>query len=84
MVLGILLFAAVGLVFGYSFGGRIAWIVALGLPTLVAVATVAANGFDDFSFVAFAVTLLLSGLGVVLGAMLRERSERSEQHLGRA
>lgn len=76
MILGILLFAAVGFAFGYAFGGLTAWIVALGLPTLVALATVAGDGFDDFNFVAFIATLLLSGLGVVVGTMLRQRAEQ--------
>ena len=77
MIFSILLFAAVGLAFGYAFGGGpLAWIVSLGLPIVVALATVAGDGFDDFNVVAFIVTLLLTGLGVVLGAMLRERAER--------
>lgn len=79
MVLSILLFAAVGFAFGYAFGGPIAWIVALGLPSLVALATVAGDGFDDFNVVAFLVTLILAGLGVVLGSTLRGRAEQSVQ-----
>ncbi|MEX2195249.1 MAG: hypothetical protein WD844_08170 [Thermoleophilaceae bacterium] len=76
MIFSILLFAAVGFAFGYAFGGPVAWIVALGLPTLVALATVAGDGFDDFNFVAFVVTLLLSGFGVIVGALLRRRGEQ--------
>ncbi len=78
MIFGILLFAAVGLAFGYAFGGAVAWIVALGLPLLVALATVAGDGFDDFNWVAFIATMLLSGLGVVVGTMLRQRAERRQ------
>ena len=80
MIFGILLFAAVGLAFGYAFGGFTAWIVALGLPLLVALATVAGDGFDDFNWVAFIATMLLSGLGVVVGTMLRQRAERRQPH----
>lgn len=76
MIFSVLLFAAVGVSFGYAFGGPTAWLVALGLPTLVAAATVAGDGFDDFDFVAFVVIVLLSGLGVVVGTMLRRRGER--------
>lgn len=75
MILSILLFAAVGLAFGYAYGGFVAWLVALGLPALVALATVAGDGFDDFNFVAFFITLILSGLGVIAGVILRERGE---------
>lgn len=75
-MLGVLLFAVVALTFGYAFGGALAWIVGLGLPTLVALATVWSDGFDDFNALVYLVTLVLCVAGVVLGSLLRERGAR--------
>jgi hypothetical protein len=72
-MLGVLLFAVVALTFGYAFGGAIAWIVGLGLPTLVALMTVWSDGFDDFNAPIYILTLALCVGGVVLGSLLRER-----------
>lgn len=77
MIISILLFAAVGLAFGYAFGGVVAWLVALGLPAVVAALTVAGDGWDDFNVLAFIVTMVLAGVGVVVGSLLRERAERA-------
>lgn len=76
MVFSILLFAALGFAFGYATGGLLAWVVALGLPILVAVATVSGGGFDDFNVVAFIITLVLTAAAVVLGEMARARGEQ--------
>lgn len=76
MIIGIVLFAFVGLVFGYGVRGLLAWAIPLSLPLAFAVGTVLANGFDDLNWIAFIVGLAATAGSVVAGRALATRGER--------
>lgn len=79
MVIGLILFAILGLTMGYTIPGLGAW-VALAVPVAFALITALVSGLDGGQLVVLAVALAITAAAVLAGRLLdRYFSGRGEQ-----
>jgi hypothetical protein len=72
-----LLFFLAGLGFGFAAPGR-GKLVPFIFPLLLAIGAALSNGLDGALILRLIVALVLTGLGIVLGILLDERTQRRE------
>lgn len=72
-----LLFFLAGLGFGFAAPGR-GKLVPFIFPLLLAIGAALSNGIDGALILRLIVALVLTGLGIVLGILLDERTQRQE------
>jgi hypothetical protein len=72
------LFFVAGLGFGYAAPGKWKWIP-LAFPLALAIGAAIQQGIDGIWIVRLIVALLVTGGGVLLGALLDARGERGER-----
>jgi hypothetical protein len=72
-----LLFFLAGLGFGFAAPGR-GKLVPFVFPLLLAIGAALSNGIDGALILRLIVALALTGLGIVLGILLDERTRRQE------
>jgi hypothetical protein len=72
-----LLFFLAGLGFGFAAPGR-GKLVPFIFPLLLAIGAALSNGIDGALILRLIVALVLTGLGIVLGILLDERTQRRE------
>jgi hypothetical protein len=75
-VAAFILFLLAGLGFGYAAPGKLKWL-ALLFPLALALGAVAREGIDGAMVVRVIVALVVTAVGVVLGALLDQRSARA-------
>jgi hypothetical protein len=71
-----ILFLLAGLGFGYAAPGKLKWLPLL-FPLALALGAVAKEGIDGAMVVRVIVALVVTAVGVVLGALLDQRSARA-------
>jgi hypothetical protein len=77
VVIGLILFAALGLALGYALPGRAAWLALLA-PIAFALLTAFSQGVDERLIIVLIVALVITAAAVVAGRLLDRRSaERS-------
>jgi hypothetical protein len=74
MVVSYVLFFLAGLGFGYAAPGRWVWLP-LAFPLLLALVTALKEGIDGTLLVRLALALLVTAVGVLLGAVLDRRQQ---------
>jgi hypothetical protein len=74
-VIGYLLFFLAGLGFGYAAPGRMK-LMPLLFPVVLAMGAFLSDGFQGEIWVRLAVALVVTGIGVVLGWMIDQRTGR--------
>jgi hypothetical protein len=72
-----LLFFLAGLGFGFAAPGR-SKLVPFIFPILLAIGAALSNGIDGALILRLIVALVLTGVGIVLGILLDERTQRRE------
>ena len=75
-VISYLLFFLAGVAFGFAAPGKWKW-APLVFPLALALLTAYEEGIDRTLIIRLAVALLVTGVGVLLGALLERRDERT-------
>jgi hypothetical protein len=73
-----ILFLLAGLGFGYAAPGKLKWLPLL-FPLALALAAVIKEGIDGAMVVRVIVALVVTAVGVLLGALLEQRSARADR-----
>ncbi|HWH45693.1 MAG TPA: hypothetical protein VNT32_13270 [Thermoleophilaceae bacterium] len=73
-MIAIILFALAAFVLTYAVPGPLGFILAIGLPVLIAILTAFTEGAGDIAIGNLIITLVLVVAAAFLGAMVRERT----------
>jgi hypothetical protein len=73
-----ILFLLAGLGFGYAAPGKLKWLPLL-FPLALALGAVVKEGIDGAMVVRVIVALVVTAVGVLLGALLEQRSARADR-----
>lgn len=75
-MIAIVLFALASFVLTYAVPGPLGFILAIGLPVLIAILTAVTEGAGDLAVGSLVITLVLVAAAAFLGATVRERTGR--------